>query len=162
MITFASDISEEKTRKTFSKSFLSGVSGAALLLGAAYGTARAGPTITSSVGSVTITGASTVSVNDFIIIDADGVVSGNLTNTGTLGLPGPTAQPLVVRNGGIVTGNVVNTTSAVISASATGLGVTATGIAVLNATIGGVINNKGQINVANAFGLAAGIRITGT
>jgi len=140
---------DNSAKKSGLGKFLSGVSGVALLLGATYGTARGGTTI-QGPNNFSVTNFGTT---DFLIIDTGAIVFGNVTNSGTLG---PSANPLVVRSGGIVTEGVVNTSLALITATATGIAFTGP----LNDVNTG-ISNAGLINVAGT-GSLNGIRITGS
>ena len=138
--------------------FLSGASAAALLLGVAAGTARAaGTTITGTTANVTI-----LTSTDFIWING-GTVTGNITNSGTVGpsTGGDPIDPAIqVDSGGSVGGSIINTSLGTITDSETG-------IAILNATtandpVGGMIINDGLINVAGFVSSAFGILITGS
>ena len=150
---------ERTKEKTGLGMLLSGVSGIALLLGVAHGTARAaGITVTSNsvVPAVTVTTFSTV---DFIDIDG-GIVTNDITNEGTIGL---TDVGIEVHSGGFVGGAIVNASKGIITA-------TKTGIAVRSDTpfqdaVGGSIINRGLINVINPSAVstsAIGINVTGS
>ena len=145
--------------KTGLGTLLSGVSGIALLLGVAHGTARAaGITVTSNsvVPAVTVTILSAV---DFIDIDG-GIVTNDITNDGTIGL---TDVGIEVHNGGFVGGAIVNASKGTITA-------TKTGIAVRSDTpfqdaVAGGITNRGIINVINPAVVSTpvfGINVTGS
>ncbi|MDF2372547.1 MAG: hypothetical protein P1V21_17320 [Rhizobiaceae bacterium] len=134
---------------------MSGASLAAMVMGSSLRAHAAGTTINTPVASVSVTTAQSF---DYVLIDTT-TVSGNVTNSGTIGLPSIDEQGLAILDS-TIGGAIINSSGAEIAASEIGIHVGRTPVT------GGIVNHGGiTVNAPSLLtsqDLIVGIAVSGT